>query len=110
MLGSTLFTLGDFVQARAHLEQAVALGERVASEETSLSYAVDPRIAAQLILAWDLWVLGYPEQARHNVLQALGLAAERGDPYSVAFAHYVTSVVHLLRGEFQSSLAYAIEA
>src|SRR5262249_26482313 len=49
-LGSTLFTLGDFVSAREHLEQAVALGQRGGGNELSLSYAVDPRIAAQLML------------------------------------------------------------
>jgi class 3 adenylate cyclase/tetratricopeptide (TPR) repeat protein len=106
VLGSTLFTLGDLVRAREHLERAVALG-RTVSAESSLSYAVDPRIAAQLILAWDLWVLGYPEQAHQNVFEALALAAERADPYSVAFAHYVTSAVQLLRGEFRGSLVHA---
>jgi class 3 adenylate cyclase/tetratricopeptide (TPR) repeat protein len=107
VLGSTLFTLGDFARAREHLEQAVELRQRIASEESPLSYAVDPRIAGQLMLAWDLWVLGYPARAHHNAFQALGQAVEGADPYSVAFAHYVTSAVQLLRGQFQDSLAYA---
>ena len=106
-LGSTLFTLGDFARAREHLEQAVELRQRMASEESPLSYAVDPRIAGQLMLAWDLWVLGYPARAHHNAFQALGQAVEGADPYSIAFAHYVTSAVQLLRGQFQDSLAYA---
>ena len=107
VLGSTLFTLGDFARAREHLEQAVELRQRTASEESPLSYAVDPRIAGQLMLAWDLWVLGYPARAHHNAFQALGQAVEGADPYSIAFAHYVTSAVQLLRGQFQDSLAYA---
>ncbi len=108
-LGSTLFTLGDFGRAREHLERAVALGKGATSGESSLSlsYAVDPRIAAKLMLAWDLWMLGYPQEARDNVLQALGQTAERADPYTIAFAHYVTSAVQLLRGEFQDSLVHA---
>ena len=68
---------------------------------------MDPRIAAQLMLAWDLWILGYPGQALDKVLQGLELAIQRADPYSVAFAHYVTSVVQLLRGEPQDSLEHA---
>jgi class 3 adenylate cyclase/tetratricopeptide (TPR) repeat protein len=107
VLGSTLFTLGDFAGAREHLEQAVELRQRMASEESPLSYAVDPRIAGQLMLAWDLWVLGYPARAHHNAFHALGQAVEGADPYSIAFAHYVTSAVQLLRGQFQDSLAYA---
>jgi class 3 adenylate cyclase/tetratricopeptide (TPR) repeat protein len=108
-LGSTLFTLGDFVRARDHLERAVALGQGAATDESSLSlsYAVDPRIAAQLMLAWDLWILGHPRQSCHTVLEALRQATERADPYTLAFAHYVTSVVQLLRGDFQESLAHA---
>jgi tetratricopeptide (TPR) repeat protein len=107
VLGSTLFTLGDFARAREHLEQAVELRQRLASEESPLSYAVDPRIAGQLMLAWDLWALGYPARAHHNAFQALGQAVEGADPYSIAFAHYVMSAVQLLRGQFQDSLAYA---
>jgi class 3 adenylate cyclase/predicted ATPase len=106
-LGSTLFTLGDFVRARDHLDRAVALGQQSITEESSLTYTVDPRIAAQLLLAWDLWILGYPEQALHNVLQAHTRARQQDDAYTVAFACYVTSAVHLLRGETQASLESA---
>jgi tetratricopeptide (TPR) repeat protein len=106
-LGSTLFTLGEFVRARECLEQSVALGQRTTAEKSSLSFAVDPAMAAQIMLAWDFWILGYPEQARRNVLAALGRATERSDPYGVAFAHYVTSAIHLLRGEPRESLMHA---
>jgi class 3 adenylate cyclase/tetratricopeptide (TPR) repeat protein len=106
-LGSTLFTLGDFTRAQEHLGRAISLAQRANSEGLSLSYAVDPRIAAQLMLAWDLWILGYPTQALDNALRALEQATQRDDPYSVAFAHYVTSAVQLLRGEPQDSLKHA---
>jgi len=106
-LGSTLFTLGDFVRAREYLERGVALGQRVAGEETSLSYAVAPSIASQLLLGWDLWLLGYPAQAHDNVFQALELATKRAEPYTVAFAQYVASAVQLLRGEIPDALMYA---
>lgn len=107
MLGSTLFTLGDFVRAREHLEQAIALAQRAGVEGVAVAYAVDPRIAAQLVLAWDLWILGYPAQALANVQHALEHAARRADPYSLAFAHYVSSAVRLLRGEPQDALVHA---
>jgi len=102
-LGSTLFTLGEFIRAREQLEGAIALGDHTSTEEIFF----DPRVAAQLMFAWDLWILGYPDQARDNVLQSLSRAAERADPYTLAFAHYVTSAVHLLRGEFQDAVVHA---
>jgi len=109
VLGSTLFTLGDFVRAREHLERAVALKQVVTADARSLflSYAVDPRIAAQLILAWDTWNLGHPEQAHRYVMEALGQALKQADAYTVAFAHFVTCAVQSLHGEFQDSLAHA---
>ena len=65
-----------------------------------------PSIAAELLLAWDLWILGYPDQACVKVHRILR-AAEQADPYTAAFAHYVTSAVHLLRGEYELSLRHA---
>lgn len=106
-LGCTLFTLGEFVRAREQLARAVDLGQNIEIAGLSLSYAVDPRVAARLMLSWDLWILGFPEQARDNVRRALKQATERGDPYTIAFAHYVTSAVLLLRGEADEALAHA---
>jgi class 3 adenylate cyclase/tetratricopeptide (TPR) repeat protein len=106
-LGSTLFTLGEFVRARKHLEQAIFFGRRMSSEKLLVSYGVDPRIAAPLMLAWDFWILGYPQRALDTVLQALEQATERGDPYSIAFARYVTSAVYLLRGQAHEALEHA---
>ena len=106
-IGSTLFTRGDFVRAREHLERAISLPGPADGQGLSLAYAVDPRIAAQLLLAWDLWILGYPQQALDTVQQALAHATRHSDPYTVAFAYYVTSAVQLLRGEPQDSLAHA---
>ena len=81
-IGSTLFTCGDFVRAQEHLEGAISLARQTDIQSPSLAYAVDPRIAAQLMLAWDLWILGYPRQALDKVQQALEQAIQRADPYS----------------------------
>ena len=78
-VGSTLFTRGDFVLAREHLERAISLRAPAATDRSSCRYsafAVDPRIAAQLMLAWDLWILGYPQQA-HDTSSRLGCAGDR---------------------------------
>jgi predicted ATPase len=54
-----------------------------------------------------LWFLGYPDQSLSRVSEALALARELAQPYTIAFAHYMTSVVHLLRGEPVLALASA---
>ena len=106
-LGSTLFTLGDFVKAREYLEDAVALGQRAQTDKSSTAFAVDPRVAAQLMHGWDMWILGYPEQAREGVKQAVSRAEDLHDPYTTAFAHYVMSAVHLFRGELSEAFIHA---
>ncbi len=106
-IGSTLFTLGEFGRAREHLERTIALVPEGSSRDLALAYAVDPRIAAQLILAWDTWVLGYPRRALEHVLHAFDQAMRLADPYTLAFAHYIASAVRLLRGEPQDALAHA---
>jgi len=60
-----------------------------------------------LLLSWDLWFLGYPDQSLSRVSEALALAQELGQPYTIAFAHYMTSVVHLLRGDATRALESA---
>jgi predicted ATPase len=60
---------------------------------------VEPQAASLLLLSWDLWFLGYPDQSLSRVSEALALGQDLGHPYTVAFAHYMTSVVHLLRGD-----------
>ncbi len=106
-LGSTLFTLGDFVQAREHLEKTISLAQQGGIDMGSTTYAVDPMVAAQLMLAWDLWVLGYPAQALENARDALKQATEEAIPYGMAFAQYVMSAVLLLRGEYRQSLEFS---
>jgi len=106
-LGSTLFTLGKFFDARESLEKAIALTPNTSPAGTWSSYAVSPRIAARLLLGWNLWLLGFPDQALDAAHKALQEAKSSADPYSIAFSHYVVSAVHLLRGEFQLSYEHA---
>jgi len=64
-------------------------------------------VASLLLLSWDLWFMGYPDQSLSRVSEALALAQDLGQPYMVAFAHYMTSVVHLLRGDAARALESA---
>jgi predicted ATPase len=105
-MGSTLLTLGDFQSSANHFEETIRLS--TGREERPLYdlYMVGPRAASLLLLSWDLWILGYPDQALSRVSEALALGKDLGHPYTVAFAHYMTSVVHLLRGD----AAHALES
>jgi predicted ATPase len=107
VMGSTLLTIGDFQSSANHFEETIRLS---GSKEKPLLYnlyMVEPQVASLLLLSWDLWFMGYPDQSLSRVLEALALAQDFGHPYTVAFAHYMTSVVHLLRGDAARALESA---
>ncbi|MDI4237547.1 adenylate/guanylate cyclase domain-containing protein [Bradyrhizobium sp. Arg237L] len=99
MMGSTLLTIGDFRSSVDHFEESIKLSMNKGRPPLYHLYMVEPQAASLLLLSWDLWFLGYPDQALARVSEALALARDLRHPYTIAFAHYMTSVVHLLRGE-----------
>ncbi len=107
IMGSTLLTVGEFQSSRAHFEETIALSDSASRRPLYGLYMVEPQVASLLLLSWDLWFLGYPDQSLARVSEALALAQNLAQPYSIAFAHYVTSVVHLLRGDPAAALKNA---
>ncbi|KRR02625.1 adenylate/guanylate cyclase domain-containing protein [Bradyrhizobium valentinum] len=99
VMGSTLLTIGDFQLSANHFEETIKLSSGKEKQPLSGLYMVEPQVASLLLLSWDLWFLGHPDQALLRVSEALALAQDLGHPYTQAFAHYMTSVVHLLRGD-----------
>jgi class 3 adenylate cyclase/predicted ATPase len=99
VMGSTLLTIGDFQSSADHFEETIRLSVSKGRQPLYNLYMVEPQAASLLLLSWDLWFLGYPDQSLSRVSEALALAHDLGHPYTIAFAHYMTSVVHLLRGD-----------
>ncbi|MGA9561489.1 MAG: AAA family ATPase, partial [Pseudolabrys sp.] len=99
VMGSTLLTIGEFQSSANHFEETIRLSTGKEERPLYNLYMVEPQAASLLLLSWDLWFLGYPDQSLSRVSEALALAQDLGHPYTVAFAHYMTSVVHLLRGD-----------
>jgi predicted ATPase len=107
VMGSTLLTIGEFQSSANHFEEAIRLSVSRGKQPLYNLYMVEPQVASLLLLSWDLWFLGYPDQSLSRVSEALALAQDLGQPYTVAFAHYMTSVVHLLRGDAARGLKSA---
>jgi class 3 adenylate cyclase/predicted ATPase len=107
VMGSTLLTTGEFQSSRQHFDESIELSKLKGEPSLYGRYMVEPRAASLLLSSWDLWFLGYPDQALSRVARALALARDLAQPYTIAFAYYMTSVVHLLRGEPELALASA---
>src|SRR5262245_1302359 len=104
VMGSTLLTLGDFQSSANHFGETIRLSASKEKQRLYSLYMVEPQVASLLLLSWDLWFLGYPDQSLSRVSEALALSQDLNHPYTIAFAHYMTSVVHLLRGDAARAL------
>jgi len=74
-LGYTLHCLGEFIPAREHSEQGVALYDPQQHRALAFLYGgADPGVYCLSLVAQALWSLGYPAQALKRSQEALILA------------------------------------
>jgi class 3 adenylate cyclase/predicted ATPase len=101
ILGQNLFWLGEFAQAREHLEEGIALYDP--QQHRSYGTLNDPGVARLSYAAWTLWVLGYPDQALKRIREALTLAQGLSHPYSLAMTLSYAAMLHQFRREGQAA-------
>jgi predicted ATPase/class 3 adenylate cyclase/DNA-binding winged helix-turn-helix (wHTH) protein len=98
-LGSTLIHLGEWLSARAHLEQGAALYDPNLCRSIAFSRGTDPGVVCLSRGAWTLWMLGYADQALTMSHKALALAEELSHASSLAFALFFAAVLRQCRRE-----------
>ncbi len=96
-LGGTLFHLGEFGAAQAHLEQGMTLYDSQRHHSPVFLYGMEPGVFGLSYAAGVLWHLGYPDQALQKSNAARTLAEERSHPYSLAAARVYAALLHQLR-------------
>jgi predicted ATPase/DNA-binding winged helix-turn-helix (wHTH) protein len=84
--GLTLSTLGELSTALRQLEQGITLYDpKLHRPDRTQVGAQDPKVTCLSYAAWTLWRLGYPDQARQRMEEALSFAQELSHPFSLAF-------------------------
>ena len=106
-LGTTSYYMGEFAQARAHLEQGVTSYEPRQHHAHALLYGQDPGVICLSTLARTLWALGYPDKARQSLQESLALARRLSHPFSLSFALYFAAVVYQYLQEGQTTQEHA---
>jgi TOMM system kinase/cyclase fusion protein len=106
-VGGALFHLGELASARTHLEDGIALYDVQQHRAHAFLYGQDPGVMSLSYVAWDLWLLGYPDQALQRMHQALTLAREISHPLSLASALTLATILYQLRREVQATHEYA---
>ncbi|MFJ1258685.1 hypothetical protein [Cupriavidus sp. CuC1] len=100
-LGASSFFQGDLATSRAHQERVCSLYDPEQHHAHAFVYGLDPGIRGLNHLAWSLWYLGYPDQARKRSQEALALAQKKSHPFSLAFTLAFTAQLHQFRRETQ---------
>jgi predicted ATPase/class 3 adenylate cyclase len=98
-LGMVLLMRGEPASAHAHHMQALAIYTPQEHRVLALRYGIDLGVASHSFLAWELWQLGYPDQALQHSQTARALAQEVSHPYSLAQALLSSAMVHQHRRE-----------
>jgi TOMM system kinase/cyclase fusion protein len=98
-LGVTLYFLGEFVAARGHLEQAIAIYDPAQHRAHAMMFGQEPGMASRIYLAKTLWILGYPDFAGRYQQEALAIAQETSHPHTTAFCLTYAMLIKNFRGE-----------
>jgi DNA-binding response OmpR family regulator/class 3 adenylate cyclase/predicted ATPase len=97
--GTTLFYEGNFVAARQHLEQVLAVCNAVRDREPVFRFGLDVASPAMTYLALTLWALGRFGRACSLMEEAVARALETGHIPTIALAHDQAAGFEMMRGD-----------
>ncbi|HJR22546.1 MAG TPA: AAA family ATPase [Dongiaceae bacterium] len=92
ILGTGFALCGELVDARVHLERALALYDPEQHQRLAFLYAQDPRVAGLSGLSWALLALGYLDLAQARSREAIDAAQALSHPNTLAYALLYGSV------------------
>jgi class 3 adenylate cyclase/predicted ATPase len=107
IMGASLVFTGDFVRARTHLDQVLALYDPAGRSPQAVRFGADTRVAVLSNRAIDLWLLGYPDAAHADTEHALRHARENGESADLLSPLAFVSLNHIVRGCYAAAMAEA---
>ena len=109
MMGMSLTCTGDVAEGRAHYDQALALYDPAEHRPLAARFASDQGVAILVFRSLALWVLGYPDAALADADRALSHAREIEHVATLMFALALTSLTHILCGNYAKANAVCDE-
>jgi predicted ATPase len=98
MMGHTLFHTGEFVEAKAHFDEGLALYNAAEHRPLATRFWIDSRIMILCYRSLAAWVLGYPAAAISDSDQAVSDARDIGQAGSLMYALLLASLIHTCCG------------
>ena len=109
-LGSTLFYMGELLEANEELEKAIALYDREKHHLLALRFGQDPGVASLGYSALTLWCLGSWNRSLDRSQEAVQLAQRTEHAFSHALALDIAALLHAMRRESGAAQACAQRA
>jgi class 3 adenylate cyclase/predicted ATPase len=103
--GVSLLATGAIAEARAHLDQGIALYDPAEHRPLATRFGVDSGVSVLSYRSWTLWILGYPESALADVERALKDAREIGHAAVLMYALGHASFTCLWKGNYATASA-----
>ncbi len=98
LLGSSLSFAGDFLGARAHFDQAIALYDPVDHRPLATRFGQDLAVGILTFRSWTMWCLGYPSSARIDLEHGIRHSREIGQAPTLMYALAIASAIKLFVG------------
>src|SRR5262249_14099959 len=109
VLGAVRFYRGELLLAQEHWERTIDLYQPQQHQTHIFVYGQDPGLVLEGFLAWNLYLLVYPDQALRRVQTGLPRARELAHPNPSAFALVHMASIHLDRHEAQEAQRWTDE-
>ena len=105
--GSTRWFEGEFVEARAYHEQALAIFDPERDGDLAHRFGGDVGIAAMANLALTLWPLGEIDRARRLVDDMAARTEQIPQVWNVAYEKFFAALFEMTRGDFRRTAPLA---
>ena len=105
-MGQTLYWMGQFMPAQTHLELSCSLYDPAAYPSHAV-FGFCNGVHSLVFSGYSSWHLGFPDQGRDRVEQALSLARQLSDPFCLCLALASSSRIDHLRRETIAASKFA---
>ena len=109
LMGVSLAVHGGIAEGRVHLDQAIALYDPAEHRPLATRFGQDIGVAVLCFRSRALWLLGFPEAALADAERAVKHAREIGQAATLMPALAITSMTHILCGNYATAKAQADE-
>ena len=108
IIGMSYHYLGDQTNACRHIERMLSVDVDSQRRSPFIRFWFDQKVAARVVLARILWLIGFADQAWHAVQSAVGDAEALADPATLCYAlSHGGCLVALWEGNLAAAERYA---